>query len=242
MAAPADSTQQLLMPVVAAGPPAPLPMPVVAAGPPTEEQGAENMWRGRWSDDVFGCFSDLPSCLLGTVGTLCLWPILCWFKAWPLTQVKILSFRVAALVFGGLSLAYICFYIWMTTHPISSSTHTWHSPDGRFSGYVYQAEYNPVWLWPMRAIVVVWFVLSLIYRTKLRRRYDIKAVDGIGDCCLVFWCWPCTICQEYRHVLRARGFKNDIGPPVPVMTQLATYDGGMAYVPVRPQQQTETQV
>ncbi|CEM28142.1 unnamed protein product [Vitrella brassicaformis CCMP3155] len=234
------------MPLVV-GQPAALPMPVVVAGPPqTAEPGGDNIWRGRWSDGLCGCFSDLPSCLLGTLGTVCL-PILGCLKAWPLAQVKVLSSRVGVflfvMVFGCLGVAAIFFPIWMITHPISSSSYAYRSPDGSSWGYGYRAELNFVWLLPMLAIIILLAVLSLVYRTKLRRHYDIEAGDGCADATadalLVLFCLPCSICQEYRHVLRACGFKKDIFPRVMAPVQ---YHNGMAYVWARPQQQTETQV
>jgi len=230
------------MPLVV-GQPAALPMPVVVAGPPqTAEPGGDNIWRGRWSDGLCGCFSDLPSCLLGTLGTVCL-PILGCLKAWPLAQVKVLSSRVGVflfvMVFGCLGVAAIFFPIWMITHPISSSSYAYRSPDGSSWGYGYRAELNFVWLLPMLAIIILLAVLSLVYRTKLRRHYDIEAGDSCGDCCLLLWCWPCAILQEYRHVLRARGFKKDIFPPG--LAMVPGQKNGISYVCVRPQQQTETQ-
>mmetsp|Transcript_1627 Transcript_1627/g.4441 ORF Transcript_1627/g.4441 Transcript_1627/m.4441 type:complete len:235 (+) Transcript_1627:966-1670(+) len=220
--APAGSAQQHPMPSVA---PAALPV-------------GDNIWRGSWSDGLFSCFSDWPSCLLGILGIFYFLPILGYLKAWPLGQVKILSFRVAVLMFGGLSLAYTAINIWSTTQHPNSSFYSHMGQDGLWH-FGYHAEQNPVWLLPLLAIIIVLFVLSLVYRTKLRRHYDIEAGDSCGDCCLLLWCWPCAILQEYRHVLRACGFKKDIFPRVMAPVQ---YHNGMAYVWARPQQQTETQV
>ncbi|CEM34772.1 unnamed protein product [Vitrella brassicaformis CCMP3155] len=93
-------------------------------------------------------------------------------------------------------------------------------------------------LWIVRPVIwiLVWvvvFVVALVYRTKLRRHYDIEAGDSCGDCCMVFWCWPCSICQEYRHVMRARGYKRDLAPPGEA--RMVALQPGTRFVYARPQ-------
>lgn len=55
---------------------------------------------------------------------------------------------------------------------------------------------------PSMGLLVPWIFISAIvahFRGKLRQKYEGKPCDLV-DCCWVFWCWPCTVCQEARHV------------------------------------------
>mmetsp|Transcript_8792 Transcript_8792/g.25247 ORF Transcript_8792/g.25247 Transcript_8792/m.25247 type:complete len:229 (-) Transcript_8792:1082-1768(-) len=163
-------------------------------------------------------------------------------QAWPLAQVKLLPLWAGVLVFsavmltGGLLttiLEHVYPYYWvhvLNTNESYLNDESVH-PEDRPSSKI--TVFLPV------AVVgsVVAFIVFLVYRTKLRRYYGIAATDGCGDCCCVYWCMPCTVLQEYRHVLRARGFKDDLPPPAVMAYR---QNGVAAYVIGRPQLQPQT--
>mmetsp|Transcript_48684 Transcript_48684/g.121869 ORF Transcript_48684/g.121869 Transcript_48684/m.121869 type:complete len:239 (-) Transcript_48684:138-854(-) len=173
-------------------------------------------------------------------------------QAWPLAQVKLVPLWVGVvvfsaflvigvLVFGALMLtgslktiletAYHYYWVWVfNTKEIYLNDESVH-PEDRPSSKI-------TVFWPVAVVgSVVAFIVFLVYRTKLRRYYGIAATDGCGDCCLVFWCMPCSVLQEYRHVLRARGFKDDLPPPAVMAYQ---QNGVAPYVIGRPQLQPQT--
>ena len=49
-------------------------------------------------------------------------------------------------------------------------------------------------------IVIYVLIVHVKTRNKLRRKYNINPNDGcIVDCCAVYWCACCSICQMARH-------------------------------------------
>lgn len=57
----------------------------------------------------------------------------------------------------------------------------------------------------------VWCILAGCYlsccvhtglRKDVRQRYNIP--EGSNDCCTVFWCGPCAVCQEARQLKNPR--------------------------------------
>lgn len=52
--------------------------------------------------------------------------------------------------------------------------------------------------------VIFVVAITTIYRNRLRQKFDIPG-DGCEDCCLHFWCFPCALAQEGRHMDRFVG-------------------------------------
>ncbi|CEM18375.1 unnamed protein product [Vitrella brassicaformis CCMP3155] len=212
-----------------------VPAPVVTV-PPIGDPKRDELWKGKWSDGICDCFSDGPSCLLGCLACL-FWPLLspiyAFLKARPLGQVKLLHFKLGLLVFGALYFARLLLVILEQISPYYAGT-PWVVSGSRVVLLI------PKWYPGFVAISVIVFIIFLIYRTKLRRHYDIPATDGCGDCCLVFWCMPCAITQEYRHVARARGYQDaspaDLPPPAVMQYNVAPCVIGTP----QPQPQIET--
>ncbi|GJP48342.1 hypothetical protein CLOM_g7643 [Closterium sp. NIES-68] len=65
----------------------------------------------------------------------------------------------------------------------------------------------------------LWFLIEILvgmgclyscgFRQKLRQKYMLPA-KPCGDCCVHFFCFYCSICQEYRE-LKNRGWEPSLG-------------------------------
>lgn len=59
---------------------------------------------------------------------------------------------------------------------------------------------------------VVFFLMRFCFRMQLRQKAGLQP-DCLNDCCCTFWCGPCTVCQEARHMDKAlMAFKSVAGP------------------------------
>ncbi|CEM02049.1 unnamed protein product [Vitrella brassicaformis CCMP3155] len=73
------------------------------------------------------------------------------------------------------------------------------------------------WLWVvlvicMNALGVISLLAYWWYRKEIRALFHIASTDSCDDICVVAMCLPCSVCQEYRHVLRACGDLKDMSP------------------------------
>lgn len=58
---------------------------------------------------------------------------------------------------------------------------------------------------------IIFFLLRFCYRMELRRKAGLQP-NCCDDFCCTFWCGPCTICQEARHMEKALAAKSGSGP------------------------------
>mmetsp|Transcript_3058 Transcript_3058/g.8621 ORF Transcript_3058/g.8621 Transcript_3058/m.8621 type:complete len:174 (-) Transcript_3058:501-1022(-) len=74
-------------------------------------------------------------------------------------------------------------------------------------------------------LVVYLIVAGTLTRIAFRRKYNIPASccgeSCVDDCCCMYWCGPCNICQMHRHTHDEREYpyeltsKTGLGPNAP---------------------------
>ncbi|CEM02427.1 unnamed protein product [Vitrella brassicaformis CCMP3155] len=158
-----------------------LPLPSVALSPRNRQT-----WSHRWSDRLFERHTHPLSCLLG----LSIRPSLAHFKAWTVKKLAVSSYRrtlLTLLLLQVLGAAAIVVSLFL--EPLSVGQLVVVGVGGLcLLGFVAVNQY---------------------YRRKIRDFYNIPESDMCDDFCCVLCCGPCTILQEYRHLLRALSYKKD---------------------------------
>jgi len=132
--------------------------------------------RGFWSDGVCSCFD---SCGICCMSLFC--P--CIRFAQSVSRVALLPFNTALLMF----LSLVVFHIIMMS----------------INEY-YAIHYGTAFNWAFYFTIIgdlATVILAAYYRTKIRQLYDIPG-SGFEDFCCHFWCSPCALSQEARHIDR----------------------------------------
>jgi len=132
---------------------------------------------GRWKDNTYDCFNDVPTCLMG------------WCCPWiqiAQTYEKVLGPRKMCVSILG---TFLLFYFLLL------STSNFYNKTG-YTFYLY--TYRTM------AFLSNLYVLVLLttIRKGIRNYYNIPETTckGCEDICCSFWCPVCSSCQNARHI------------------------------------------
>jgi Cys-rich protein (TIGR01571 family) len=133
-------------------------------------------YNGRWSDGICDCFQDVPSCCCSF-----------WFS--PYRFAKTLQ-NASLGQFGSSLVMYLIPWLVFVVFDLLAAEQV--TTCCKWAVYVYAVAY------------IIMIIIGTVYRVRIRQKYQIPGGE-FEDCCCHFWCEPCAIAQEARHVDRACG-------------------------------------
>lgn len=132
--------------------------------------------RGHWRNGLCDCFN------------MCCLPV-CWWS----------SLFGGAIMIGQLMtrMGYdmSCKYVGVP-YPASASLKPFHFMIGVAVVYIV-GSFIPTGIVGLAAVIVA-LVYGIQLRTYMRQKYEIPG-SCFEDCCCLFWCGPCTLCQMSNH-------------------------------------------
>ncbi|RHY57921.1 hypothetical protein DYB30_012564 [Aphanomyces astaci] len=139
---------------------------------------------GKWKSDIFGCFNDLvPNCLLATFCP-------CVSLAQTLHRIGMYTFNTVLIVFAGMYLLYLVFYILQCS---ASSSISFNS-----MGYPVVSAAATFWWYIALALQIAAFVLFMVIRMRVRKAFQIPGTP-LEDCACSFFCSCCVLAQMASH-------------------------------------------
>ncbi|KXZ50628.1 hypothetical protein GPECTOR_15g312 [Gonium pectorale] len=76
-------------------------------------------------------------------------------------------------------------------------------------------------------------ILQMLSRGHIRQKYNIPG-DPCNDCCITFFCSPCSMCQEYRELVIRGHTKGGAPMAQPAVAMAPQQQPGMQAAPYPP--------